>query len=193
MYAYGLPRWLSGKESTRQYRRCRLDPWVQKIHWSRNSNPFQYSYLENSMVRGTWWATVHGITELDMTEQARTYTYTYIFAFTYLCKFTYLMYCDVGIWTQTCLILKQLQVCTILPVSRAYVLLLKNAGMCFLVMRDWEMTEVSWIVFETLSFNAGRPQTPLPSAGITGWGNRLASSKFYFIMYRWPQKIRRTW
>ena len=25
-------------------------------------NPLQYSCLENSMDRGTWWATVHGIT-----------------------------------------------------------------------------------------------------------------------------------
>ncbi|CAI9176945.1 unnamed protein product [Rangifer tarandus platyrhynchus] len=26
-------------------------------------NPFQYSRLENSMDRGAWWATVHGITK----------------------------------------------------------------------------------------------------------------------------------
>jgi len=26
----------------------------------RSGNPFQYSCLENSMDRGTWWATVHG-------------------------------------------------------------------------------------------------------------------------------------
>ena len=33
-----------------------------------NGNPFQYSYLESSMDRGAWWATVHGVTkELDMT------------------------------------------------------------------------------------------------------------------------------
>ena len=29
---------------------------------------FQYSCLENSMDRGTWWATVHGVAESDMTE-----------------------------------------------------------------------------------------------------------------------------
>ena len=28
---------------------------------------------ENSMDRGVWWATVHGITELDMTEQFNTF------------------------------------------------------------------------------------------------------------------------
>ena len=26
-----------------------------------NGNPLQYSYLENPMDRGTWWATVHGL------------------------------------------------------------------------------------------------------------------------------------
>ena len=26
-----------------------------------NGNPLQYSCLENSMDRGAWWATVHGV------------------------------------------------------------------------------------------------------------------------------------
>ena len=34
-----------------------------------NGNPFQYSCLENSMDRGAWWAKVHGVPELDITEQ----------------------------------------------------------------------------------------------------------------------------
>ena len=33
-----------------------------------NGNPLQYSFLENPMDRGAWQATVHGVTELDMTE-----------------------------------------------------------------------------------------------------------------------------
>ena len=28
-----------------------------------NSHPLQYSYLENSMDRGTWWAPIHGVTK----------------------------------------------------------------------------------------------------------------------------------
>ena len=28
-----------------------------------NSNPLQYSCLENPMDRGTWWDTVHGVAE----------------------------------------------------------------------------------------------------------------------------------
>ena len=27
----------------------------------RNSHPFQYSWLENSMDRGAWWPIVHGV------------------------------------------------------------------------------------------------------------------------------------
>ena len=35
----GLPRWLSGKESTCQCRRCRFHPRVGKIPWSRKWQP----------------------------------------------------------------------------------------------------------------------------------------------------------
>ena len=34
-----------------------------------NGNPLQYSCLGNPMDRGAGWATVHGVTESDMTEQ----------------------------------------------------------------------------------------------------------------------------
>ena len=34
-----------------------------------HGNPLQYSCLENAMNRGAWWATVHGVTELDTTER----------------------------------------------------------------------------------------------------------------------------
>ena len=34
-----------------------------------HGTPLQYSCLENSMNRGAWWATVHGMAESDMTEQ----------------------------------------------------------------------------------------------------------------------------
>ena len=33
-----------------------------------NGNPLYYSCLENSMDRGAWQATVHGVTESDMIE-----------------------------------------------------------------------------------------------------------------------------
>ena len=38
---------------------------------ARNGNPLLSPCLENSMVRGAWWATVPGVTELDTTEHAR--------------------------------------------------------------------------------------------------------------------------
>ena len=41
---------------------------VRKIPWRRECYSFQYSSLENSMGRGAWWATAHGVTESDMTE-----------------------------------------------------------------------------------------------------------------------------
>ena len=34
-----------------------------------NGNPLQYSCLENPMDSGAWWAAVHGVAELDMTER----------------------------------------------------------------------------------------------------------------------------
>ena len=35
----GLPRWLSGKESACQCRRCRFNPWVGEIPWRRKWQP----------------------------------------------------------------------------------------------------------------------------------------------------------
>ena len=39
-----------------------------------NGNPLQYSCLENLMVRGTWWATVHGVAKswTRLSDQAHT-------------------------------------------------------------------------------------------------------------------------
>ena len=37
-----LPKWYSSKESTcqcRKHKRCRFDPWVKKVLWSRNWQP----------------------------------------------------------------------------------------------------------------------------------------------------------
>ena len=55
----GLPRWLTGEESTcqrRRYRRCRFDPWVWKTPRQRNGNPLQYSSWDNPIDREAWWA-----------------------------------------------------------------------------------------------------------------------------------------
>ena len=42
--------------------RPRFNPWVGKIPREGNGNPVQYSCLENSMDRETWWATIQGVT-----------------------------------------------------------------------------------------------------------------------------------
>ena len=41
---------------------ARQETRVQSLGWEEgNGNPLQYSCLENSMDRGTWWATVDGV------------------------------------------------------------------------------------------------------------------------------------
>ena len=58
-----------GKESACNAGDLGSIPGLGRSPGERNGNPFQYSCLGNSMDRGTWQATVHGITESDMTEQ----------------------------------------------------------------------------------------------------------------------------
>ena len=43
-------------------------PELGRFPGGGNGNPLQCSCLENPMNRGTWQATVHGVTEPDMTE-----------------------------------------------------------------------------------------------------------------------------
>ena len=63
----GLPRWLSGKESTCQAGDPGSVPGLGRSPEEGNGNPLWYSCLENPMDRGAWWATVHAVAELDMT------------------------------------------------------------------------------------------------------------------------------
>ena len=35
-----------------------------------NGNQLQYSCLENSMDRGAWWSAIHGVAELDKTDES---------------------------------------------------------------------------------------------------------------------------
>ena len=70
-------RWLSGEESICQCRRCSFDPWVRKIPWEGNGNPFQYSCLGNPTDRGAWWVTVPEVAkEADMAQRLNTTTRT---------------------------------------------------------------------------------------------------------------------
>ena len=56
-----LLRWLSGKEFACSAGDVGSTPGLGRSPGEGNSNPLQYSCLENSMVRGAWWATVFGV------------------------------------------------------------------------------------------------------------------------------------
>ena len=65
-YLSGLSRWGSGKESVcqcRRHKRLGLDPELGRYPGIWNGNLLHYSYLENTMGRGAWWATVHTVTK----------------------------------------------------------------------------------------------------------------------------------
>ena len=58
---YRLPRWHSGKESTRQSEDGKdvgSVSGLRRTPGGGNGNPFQCSCLENSMDRGAWWVTM---------------------------------------------------------------------------------------------------------------------------------------
>ena len=51
--------------NARDARDAVLIPRLGRSPGKGNGNPLQYSCLENSMDRGAWQATVHGVTESD--------------------------------------------------------------------------------------------------------------------------------
>ena len=60
-FLWGFPGGSDGKESA-----CNAGDQYSIPGWGRspgggNGNPLQYSCLENSMDKGAWWATVHGV------------------------------------------------------------------------------------------------------------------------------------
>jgi len=57
----GFPGGSDGKESVCKEGDPGLIPGLGRSPGEVNSNPLQYSCLENSMDRGVWQATVHGI------------------------------------------------------------------------------------------------------------------------------------
>ena len=63
-----------------------LVPGLERFPGEGKGNPLHYSCLENSMDRGAWQAIVHGITELDMTEQLIVHTHTHTHTHTHKCK-----------------------------------------------------------------------------------------------------------
>ena len=58
-----LPWWLRWQKIHLHCRRPRFDPWLglERSLGEGNSNPLQYSCLENPMDTGAWWTMVHGV------------------------------------------------------------------------------------------------------------------------------------
>ena len=110
---WGFPAGTSGKEPAcqcRRLKRCRFDLWVRKIPWrrpanagevrdmgsipglgrspgGRHDNPLQYSWLENPMDRGAWWALVHRVAKSWIQVKwvsTRTHTHIIMIKFEYL-------------------------------------------------------------------------------------------------------------
>ena len=53
----------AGKESACNAEDPSLIPGLGRYAGEGHGYPLQYSCLENSMDRGAWWATVHGVTK----------------------------------------------------------------------------------------------------------------------------------
>ena len=63
---WGLPWWLSGKESAANagdLRDAGLIPGSERCPGGGRDNPLQYSCLENPTDRGAWQALVHSVTQ----------------------------------------------------------------------------------------------------------------------------------
>ena len=73
----GLPSGLSSKKSACQCRKVvknqpanagdSVNPWVMKNLGEGNGNPLKSYCLGNPKDRGSWWTTVHGVSESDTT------------------------------------------------------------------------------------------------------------------------------
>ena len=67
-YCTDLPYSSDGKESACNAGELGSIPGLGRSSGEENSSLLQCSCLENPMDRGTWWATVCGVTESDMIE-----------------------------------------------------------------------------------------------------------------------------
>ena len=63
VYRDGFPGGSDGKEPAWNSGDPALSSGLGKFPGERNGYQLQYSCLENSMYKGAWWATVHGVAE----------------------------------------------------------------------------------------------------------------------------------
>ena len=74
----GFPDDSDGKEFTYSTRDLGLIPRSGRSPGEGHGNPLQYSCLENSMERGAWWATVHGVAKTQTRlSDSHTHTHTH--------------------------------------------------------------------------------------------------------------------
>ena len=72
-----LPGGSDGKESACNAGDPDLIPELGRCPEKGNGNPLQYSYLENTMDRGAWQATIHGVTKSRHEWRTNTHRSTY--------------------------------------------------------------------------------------------------------------------
>ena len=63
-WASQVTQWERIHLQCRRHWRCGFDLWVRKIPWVGSDNSLQYFCMENSMDRGAWQATVHGVPKI---------------------------------------------------------------------------------------------------------------------------------
>ena len=76
----GFTWWLSDKDAylVGSAGDVSLVPWLGRSPGERSGNPLQYSCMENLLDRGTWKATVHGVTkESDKTYRLNNSKFTF--------------------------------------------------------------------------------------------------------------------
>ena len=74
----GFPGGSNSKESACNAGEPSLIPGSGRCPWEGNGNPLQYSCLENSMDRGAWRATVHGVSEWDNLATNSHFSYNFV-------------------------------------------------------------------------------------------------------------------
>ena len=86
---WGFPGGSDGKESALKAGDPASTPGLGRFHGEGNGHPLQYSCLENSMDRGAWRATVHGVTKKTLLSITKTYIlcmYVYIHSKMYIVR-----------------------------------------------------------------------------------------------------------